>query len=88
MRLIDADALKDLLCSRCAGYGTCANEGFTRFCSARSAIDISPTIEAKPIVNGTWNYIAHKGHLCSVCGKNGVYKSEFCPNCGSRNRRR
>lgn len=50
MRLIDADAVKELFCSRCSGYGDCANEGFKRFCSAKSAIEISPTIDAVPVV--------------------------------------
>ena len=35
------------------------------------------------IVSGEWLYKEMKGQFCSVCGKQSVWKFDFCPNCGA-----
>lgn len=50
-----------------------------------------PTVDAKPVVHGTWieePYLLGVTRRCNVCGENygmphGVFN--FCPNCGAKN---
>lgn len=35
---------------------------------------------------GEWLYKDMKGQFCSVCGKQSVWKFDFCPNCGANMR--
>lgn len=53
MRLIDADALKDLLCNQCTNdiiEDECTEAG----CGYSKIVDSMPTIEAEPVRYGRW----------------------------------
>lgn len=77
MRLIDADALVHDLIHKRSFYPVCV----------RRAIEDAPTVDAKPVVHGEWDFIGDYDSRCSVCGEeycigpNEDYN--FCPNCGA-----
>lgn len=89
MRLIDADALKEIY----SGNGTFTAAHF------RTAIDEQPTVDAIPVRRGRWigKKVADDIKLpqmqeakCSVCGRylSTPYmyywtKYNYCPNCGA-----
>lgn len=85
MRLIDADALKEIELD----FDT--DDDCTLFCDA---IDNAPTIEAEPVRHGEWEgngLPASKLWHCSVCRRltetayycDHCYYS-YCPNCGAK----
>lgn len=82
MRLIDADAL---------GIGKAKRDVFNNPAYAdgwNSAIEIiknAPTIEARPVVRGEWEYMGYLVAKCSACSKvlHGMGGGNFCPNCGA-----
>ena len=76
MRLIDADALGELLIY--ANVGRRSLEEFLR------VLKEAPTIEAVPVVHGEWikETVLSK---CSVCGfRLGADTYRCCPNCGAK----
>lgn len=87
MRLIDADALKELFPDN--GEGS-----WTYNITARMYIDKAPTLELQmgrmtngiiiPIERptGEWEEIIELGHRCSICHGYG-FKTNYCPNCGA-----
>ncbi len=79
MRLIDADALFDVL--YLISWGTeMDTEPANEF---MEMINSAPSIEAKPVEHGRW--IEGKGlEKCSVCCKKGFPDWNYCPNCGAR----
>ena len=90
MRLIDADALcEKWLCL----IGDFKASDFVY------AIDIAPTIEAKPIQHGRWLHRVYREYnsitshtslsiafyKCSVCGHcSGADIDNYCPHCGAK----
>lgn len=97
MRHIDADALKEYICTICDNRERC--EDREQVCSLIADIDEQPTIEAEPAVHGHWI----KGHCgvdeyikCSVCrtrivntivsleGDAAEDYFDLCPKCGAR----
>lgn len=87
MRLIDADALKELK------FPNGESEYVTGWNDAISAImTFQPTIDAEPVRHGGWvsqtlistsngTYMMHK---CSECGDMTINRYKYCPNCGAR----
>ena len=74
MRLIDADALKHVLCDECEYSKTLCVEKAD--CDTVYAIDAQPTIEAVPVVRcKDCRYFGNKVriHDTYVCNKLGVY---------------
>lgn len=80
MRLIDADALKEIY----SGNGTFTEAHF------RTAINEQPTIIVAPVRRGKWIIKCRKGELfvkifCSNCGfycQDDTYR--YCPDCGAK----
>lgn len=71
MRLIDADALKDTMCTKCANGEIIDNECNGSDCSMLREIESAPTIEAEPVRHGRWidPPIGNtKVAKCSLCG--------------------
>lgn len=54
MRLIDADALKDTMCTKCANGEIIDDECNGSDCSMLREIENAPTIEAEPVRRGRW----------------------------------
>lgn len=78
MRLIDADALFDVL-ERAAWFDNADRDDI--------ALDIvlnAPTIDAAPVVHGQWVKDIPMGFKCSLCKCLVVGETNFCPNCGAR----
>lgn len=87
MRLIDADAVKRMLC------GYCSNTLCDGDCEETDALDALPTID--PVKHGIWTKHILKnanvpwGYDCSACdgwfvvGEDVIKKYHFCPNCGA-----
>ena len=95
-RLIDADAFLEALenadADVCETYPDFyCDWGFSRKAIEDLLLNI-PTIEAKPVVHGEWDFIGDYDSRCSVCGEeycigpNEDYN--FCPNCGADMRER
>lgn len=86
VRLIDAEALKNYMCSACPNKGRC--EDTEQVCSAILDVDEQPTIEAEPVKHGRWE-INCDGYYpyCSNCKNEpqGREMTLYCPNCGSYN---
>ena len=90
VRLIDAEALKNYMCSTCPNKERC--EDTEQVCSAILDVDEQPTIEAQPVKHGRWEH-----GECSVCGASPLdhvsgdmyvevdYYPNYCPSCGSQN---
>lgn len=87
MRLIDADMLiaemsmkKEYMTPNIYGYHDVAIEGIIEF------VDKYPTVEAKPVVHGSWEteltalLVVYR---CSECNcATALGQTNFCPNCG------
>lgn len=82
MRLIDADELIEKFEPK--HY----QDWYTPWIIAR--IKDAPTVEAKPVVHGKWEY--SKEYIicsCSVCGEiPDCFEPNFCPNCGADMRKK
>ena len=48
-------------------------------------LDKAPTIKARPVVRGEWEYMGFLVTKCSACKKvlHGMGGGNFCPNCGA-----
>ena len=86
MRLIDADALEELIDVKGANLGiTSANR-----CNFKDMIKLTSAVDAEPVKHGHWenpylNYYGHPCHCCSRCGfKASHYDKNYCPNCGAK----
>lgn len=87
MRLIDADALIEVLNDNGVSYNADVNYFVTN----------APTINAVSVVHGEWRPIIEEnefgevyqtGIYCSECGEVLVWKANYCPNCGADMRER
>lgn len=94
MRLIDADALKEVIYSNVytitdffnrQGRGMFWTGGIER------AIDEAPTIDAEPIKIGHWIEKGIGIAECDVCNRQNLYRQDgkgivtkYCPYCGAR----
>lgn len=80
MRLIDADALIQVLCVNM--------ETGQQFDRATHCVDEMPTVDAVPVRHGHW--IEHKdypgiAYLCSECGCFTTMPTyHYCPHCGAK----
>ena len=94
MRLIDADALEDVLVNH--GFYYCNESDYSDgvawgFLLARDDVRETPTIDAEPVRHGKWIW-EEQVYKCSVCSHkaygnilecmDGTYK--FCPACGAK----
>ena len=94
MRLIDANALQNLLLPIATGlekeYGSLGGA----VSGVMMHIDNAPTVDAAPVVHSFWSYDDEDGHNnydlhCDRCGGSVGYrcgnpvKSKYCPNCGA-----
>lgn len=92
-RLIDADALIDLIkernCSLCRDNDNRHNNWHCRECEyneVMSNIENAPTIEAEPTKHGRW---IDRGKdmcirwKCSECGRKDTHIYNYCPDCGA-----
>ena len=98
VRLIDANALLEILCSGCTKYsgGICRNE-YGR-CAEYTIIKQMSTIEAAPVLHGRWIPTEYDSYAdgapvwdkweCSECGHEHSGEEDtltaFCPYCGAR----
>lgn len=97
MRLIDADALKVLICEHVYPVQDAFNsQGYGMFWTGgiEKAIDEMPTADVQEVRYGKW---IHDGYdfpqgcdwvHCSNCGQRGINVpadlTKYCPNCGAR----
>lgn len=81
MRLIDADALKQTFCAKCACVG-CEN------CNINFHFEhLAPTIDAEPVKHGHLVEAKYPLFTCSECGatyQDTGYGYNYCPNCGAK----
>ena len=87
MRLIDADALKEV-------FSDLLTEGYVAtYGAVESRIALAPTIDAEPVKHGRWKHErlpstsggSYAVVRCSVCGNQyPMYETDYCPNCGAR----
>lgn len=86
MRLIDADALNDVV-MRLNAKG---DSGITRseYKLIDSVLFEFPTIEAETVRHGKWidksGGIEGAWNYCSVCGERAIELYDYCPNCGAK----
>lgn len=91
MRLIDADELKDIICSNVYPVADAFNSrdyGMLWTGGIEKAIDDMPTVD--PVKHGRW--VEHDSSIkdvpteaCSECGEWSYgYNEKYCPNCGAR----
>lgn len=85
VRLIDADALKEVLCLDDLIQLKTGIDGRI----IDKLIDSTPTVDAVPVVHGEWKEVGdyHKRYECSICGAQVPYVmggiNAFCGNCGA-----
>lgn len=90
-RLIDADALKKIMCEDCDNIHLCTD---SPACETVNQIENAPTVDAEPVRQGRWIRKESKRcywYECSECGYPPPldrYKhewfSDYCPHCGAR----
>ena len=83
MRLIDADALKEVNFTIPSHRGCGKNPLTVLIGSFWAAIDAQPTIDAEPAVHAHWE---RKGFycICSHCRCHSSCTSLFCQYCGAK----
>lgn len=91
MRLIDADVLiESVHAYGVRGSGWSEDERERDVCNT---IDITPTVDAKPVVRGKWIDKCARDWHCSVCGKPSPIhfdgycisdKLDYCCRCGAK----
>ena len=83
MRLIDAEALKELFNTECAQE--CDNCNYYENCIGNQycgLIDRAPTIEERP--KGKWICVRWMQYKCSECDYDDIgTATNYCPNCGA-----
>lgn len=97
MRLIDADALKETICTNVYPIRDIINsQDYGMFWTGgiEKAIDDAPTIDAEPIRHGHWEKQDDLGstewQLCPICNRitkiDTVFDRvfEYCPHCGAK----
>ena len=96
MRLIDADALKEMICNNVypvRDYYFFNSQDYGMFWTGgiEKAIDEAPTIDAEPIRHGKWIYepkdaieMMFTKPKCSECGYESADGLHYCPNCGAK----
>ena len=90
MRLIDADALKDLEEMEYIYFRSPATVPFYEAHKVWEVIDNAPTIEAEPVKHGRWLSDTGSWLLgrCSQCREiyswDSLAGSNYCPNCGAK----
>lgn len=85
MRLIDADALDDVV-MRLNAEG---DSGITRseYKLIDSVLFEFPTVDAEPVRHGEWEVVdaeEPRRYGCSECKRLSWYMENYCPNCGCR----
>ena len=80
MRLIDADALKEL-----ALWEVYDNSDWDYQYVTTAQIDDAPTIEAEPIRQARWKGAGMGDYMCSLCNEVVTgNRYHYCPNCGAK----
>ena len=92
MRLIDADAIADILCNLATEKWN--KETGTSWANAyeevMNMIEEQPTIDADPVKHGQWydvpNYLGTSKtmYFCSICGSASWREDPYCWYCGSK----
>ena len=96
MRLIDADALEDVLVNH--GFCYCGENEYSDgvaegFLLARDDVENAPTIEAEPVRQGHWikvgcSFFGVSRYECSVCHYTDEHNESrevpYCWQCGAR----
>lgn len=89
MRLTDVNALIVKMCRACNNE-CCEEPCEPGECFMYDAINNAPTVDAKPVVHGRWEWWETIGITfarCSVCGDTAeaddVEAFSFCPYCGA-----
>lgn len=93
MRLIDADALEDVLLNH--GFYYCNESDYSDgvaygFLLAREDLKEAPTIEAEPVRHGEWIVAAEEWrnqiewYECTQCHFESSTAYKHCPNCGAK----
>lgn len=89
MRLIDADALKDMLQALAYDdWNQGANTSWAEaFSEVAEMVEEQPTIDAVQERKGRWidksGGIENAWNYCSVCGEQAIDLYDYCPNCGA-----
>ena len=90
MRLIDADALREVMYHEAFEKDTDMQKWdggcWIRYKMFENAIESAPTIEAEPVRRGKWVVAGNTTHyyICSVCGKPGDGFDIYCRSCGAK----
>lgn len=91
MRLIDADALMDVMgiaveCESCPRNGVFGCGEDSAFVYACESITGAPTVD--PIRHGRWMMTPTAWRYCSICGCEPPCETniptDYCPNCGAK----
>lgn len=99
MRAIDADALKEVICTNVyplTDFFNSTDYGMFWTGGIEKAIDDAPTID--PVKHGKWEKNEGRyGWHCSACGEDDLYafawngnkggnelQDHYCPNCGTK----
>ena len=91
--LIDANALKSVICRKCANGEIIDDECNGESCFMLREIDNAPKIEAEPVRHGRWILSSDEQYeycTCSECGyqngENWMIGSDiaYCANCGAK----
>ncbi len=82
MRLIDANALEEILDEEFRNYSSFAKLLLISF--AKRLLSDAPTIEAKPVKHGHWVKQMNGFDECSECKYHGSMVFRYCPNCGAK----
>lgn len=83
--LIDREKLLHELCGMC-----CAGEKYKcrnpwGECDEATLIKKQPTIEAEPVLHGSWHYnLPNAIFVCSECKMMYRDNPKFCPRCGAK----
>lgn len=93
MRLIDADALRELMYHEAFEKDTDMQKWdggcWIRYKMFENAIENAPTIEAEPVKHGHWilrkaDSGFHTDCVCSECKRKHAIGWDYCPNCGAK----
>lgn len=92
MRLIDADALKEIFETEARVFEIMRNRELAKFSrSLAERVETRPTVDAAEVVHGEWiaNEFVYrtpmaKNYHCSKCQKEGFGGENYCPNCGAK----
>jgi hypothetical protein len=89
-RLIDANALKNLVMNEIIHYWNSGEGGYYLAEDVIPDIDNAPTVDAVEVVHGWWIELPgmEPDYKCSECGRSYAWwepsEAHYCPNCGAK----